>query len=378
VYPKRNLNGNLEHVLKRLPMSAIQAWCGCCLPTNLQASNHRVVVNAFAKMGGKFLGNMVLPNQVGVHDYFDAIRELQRQGSVLLPHHERPCEYLSIVVDNEVLPNMTYGSKYGMFVSPMLGASLRVLQRATSASKLELVWDDDDREALGLIRAGLYESHLNIEIDGTYNPELLKVLAFHFNPQTVRINQDEDYTTQSVDLSFLAKFRALCDVTLVRVRVKSWGWFSTTRVQSLNLHRVFMPASAFSGVCVKHLSIISNCHVDAPLSALQSLGLNSFAISVTNVDNIDCYKDLTNLACDDVCITIRGSNWAQYWDSQTKEWRILTKQAKSSTKTAPKPSTKTAPKPSTKSAPKPSTKSAPKPSTKSSNTATLSKAPRPH
>jgi hypothetical protein len=302
-------------------MSAIQAWCGCCLPTNLQASNHRVVVNAFAKMGGKFLGNMVLPNQVGVHDYFDAIRELQRQGSVLLPHHERPCEYLSIVVDNEVLQNMTYGSKYGMFVSPMLGASLSVLQRATSASKFELVWDDDDREALGRIHAGVYGSNLNIELDGSYDPELLKVLAFHFDPKSVRINQED--TTQSVDLSFLAKFRALREVTLVRVRVKSWGWLSDTHFErfSLNLHHVLMPASAFSGVCVKHLSIISNCHVDAPLAALESIGLASFVISVTNVKNIDCYKALTNLSCDDVCISITDSQRTQTWESYTKEWR---------------------------------------------------------
>ena len=51
-----------------------------------QPSKDRVVVDTFAKIGGKYLGKIVVPTKI--NSMFDAIRGVQRQGAKLLPHSE--------------------------------------------------------------------------------------------------------------------------------------------------------------------------------------------------------------------------------------------------------------------------------------------------
>ena len=299
----------------------LEAWFGVVTSLPKQHKDYKRVVQVYAKLGGAHLGKMVLPtNVVCMKTCFDAIRELQRQGAKLLPHHERPCEYLSVVLDGTCLPSFTY-TNYARH-----SASLRIFQRATSASRLELSWNDDDSEVLKAINAGQYGSHLNIEVDGTYDPEYLKVLAFHFNPKAVRVHQTD---LIAVDLEFLSQFRALQSLTLVKVRVKSWCWLRKVGVPSLvlNLYNIKIPASAFVGLRVKRLSIVSNRYVHAPLSIIEGLGLASFDISVRNVapNEVDNYKALSNLTCKDVviCIMTTNSQSFQRWESHTKNWETL-------------------------------------------------------
>lgn len=54
------------------------------------------------QVGGKYLGKISIPTKID--SVFGAVRELQRQGAKLLPHRERPCEYLVIQLDQVELP----------------------------------------------------------------------------------------------------------------------------------------------------------------------------------------------------------------------------------------------------------------------------------
>ena len=302
----------------------LEAWFGVVTSLPKEHKEYKRVVQVYAKLGGAHLGTMVLPTKVCIKTCFYAIRELQRQGAKLLPHHERPREYLSVVLDGRCLPSFTY-TNYAWH-----SASLRVLQRATSASRLELSWNDDDSEVLKAINAGQHGSHLNIEVDGSYDPEYLKVLAFHFSPKAVRVHQTD---LNPIDLEFLSQFRALHSLFLVRVLVKSWCWLRKVGVPSLvlNLYNIKMPSSAFVGIRVKRLSIVSNRYVHTPLSIIEGLGLASFDISVHNVapNEVDNYKALSNLTCKDVVICITTTNsqslqrWESRWESHTKKWETL-------------------------------------------------------
>lgn len=316
---------------KKASMSLVlKAWFGVVTSLPSLPEEHERVVQVYAKLGGAYLGKMVLPTKACCKTYFGVIREIQRQGAALLPHHERPCEYLTVVLDGNCLPSFTYTS----CASSLLYQSMDVLKQATSTSRLELCWNDDDSEVLNVVNAaccGPWGSNtLNIEVDNSYDTRLLKVLTFHYSPKAVRVHQSDD--TRKVDLAFLSNFKALQDITLNRVRVKSWGWLCATRVDrlDLNLFDVWMPASAFVGLRVKHLNIFSNCHVDTCLSALEGLSLSSFSISVKDVarTKVKDYKALSNLSCEDVSITFTMSNsqWLHHWDSNTKKWEASRKE----------------------------------------------------
>lgn len=82
-------------------MLAVKSCFGTKLAAEQEASNNHVV-DAFARLGGKYLGKISIPTKID--SVFGAVRELQRQGAKLLPHRERPCEYLVIQLDQVELP----------------------------------------------------------------------------------------------------------------------------------------------------------------------------------------------------------------------------------------------------------------------------------
>ena len=157
-------------------------------------------------------------------------------------------------------------------------------------------------------------------------PRIPQGFGVSFQPKVVRVHQTD---LNPIDLEFLSQFRALEALTLVRVLVKSWCWLRKVGVPSLvlNLYNIKMPSSAFVGIRVKRLSIVSNRYVHTPLSIIEGLGLASFDISVHNVapNEVDNYKALSNLTCKDVviCITTTNSQSLQRWESHTKKWETL-------------------------------------------------------
>ena len=105
-------------------------------------------LQAFAKLGGKRLGHVYL-GEVSQTNLVQTIKDLQSQASLLLRHPKRTSNYMKLELDNTVLPSLTYRDD---MTEEVKHQALRRLQDATHGSKLELSWDEDDTEALQVLR----------------------------------------------------------------------------------------------------------------------------------------------------------------------------------------------------------------------------------
>ena len=131
-------------------MLALQACYGL-----LQVASHKErmkhkheTLQAFAKLGGKQLGNVYL-HKVSQTNLVTTIKDLQRQASLLLCHPKRTSNYMKLVLDNVALPSLTYRDD---MTEEVKHQALRCLQDVTHGSKLELSWNEDDTEALQVLR----------------------------------------------------------------------------------------------------------------------------------------------------------------------------------------------------------------------------------
>ena len=144
-----------------------------------QPSKDRVVVDAFAKIGGKYLGKLVVPTKI--NSMFDAIRGVQRQGAKLLPHHERPFEYLIFFLDGIEFPCVTYATRRNWFDHKHWMYTL--FNKVTSKTRIDLVWQEDDSFAFNLIKYCVKKDGVYIRTNnGPGLPKQLGVLAFTHRP----------------------------------------------------------------------------------------------------------------------------------------------------------------------------------------------------
>lgn len=126
-------------------MLSLLAWCDC---TNLdnKLSKSKLQLKAFAGLGGKYLGTVWLAH---LPDLAETIKDLQVQGSLLLRHAKRTPNYMSLVLDGTKLPTLKY--RPDMTQAEQDGVA-QCFQNATSNSKIMLSWDEDDSEALKVLR----------------------------------------------------------------------------------------------------------------------------------------------------------------------------------------------------------------------------------
>jgi hypothetical protein len=201
-----------------------------------ESSINCVVVDAFAKLSGKYLGKIVLPTKI--NSMFDAIRELQRQGAKLLPHSERPCQYLAIQLDQVELPCLTYNKK-GDDV-PNVEQALAFLAKATSKSRVDLVWKEDDSIAWRLISFMVRVDNTRLMLYNSSFPNELGVLAFTHRPTEIYLKRfagtrRDGCPTTLTCLGFLAHMKHLQKLELANIDVESWDFAKTTTIKTLDL-----------------------------------------------------------------------------------------------------------------------------------------------
>ena len=193
-----------------------------------QPSKGRVVVDAFAKIGGKYLGKLVLPTKT--NSMFDTIRELQCQAAKLLPHSERPCQYLAIRLDQFELPCLTYNKK-GDDV-PNVEQALASLAKATYKSRVDLVWQEDDSLAWKMIDDIVLVDNTRLAIRSFSFPNELGVLGFTHHPTELFL---QPIAFKVTCLGFLAHMKTLQDLQLNNMHVESWDFAKTTTIERLRL-----------------------------------------------------------------------------------------------------------------------------------------------
>ena len=229
-------------------MLVIQACFGVKPFVMQEASNNFIDVNAFAKIGGKYLGKIVLPTKTS--SMFDAIRELQCQGAKLLPHRERPCQYLAIQLDEFELPCLTYNKK-----SDAVTKAEQVLAsfaKATNKSRVDLVWQEDDSLAWKMIDDIVLVDNTRLAIRNFSFPNELGVLAFTHRPTELFLQQIGFGVTCLV---FLAHMKTLQDLQLNNMHVESWDFAKTTTIKRLGLTATSIDNADFQKF--RHLEFVS-------------------------------------------------------------------------------------------------------------------------
>lgn len=220
-----------------------------------QPSKDSVVVDAFAKLSGNYLGKIVLPTKIS--SMFYAIRGVQRQGARLLPHHERPFEYLIFFLDGIEFPCVAHSPKMWFAFKQWM---YTLFNKVTSKTRIDLVWQEDDSFAFNLIKHGVKEDGGSIYIrrDGPGLERHHGVLAFTHHPHHVyiRFNTKHDLALGTTNLGFLANMKLLRKLELHNMIVKSWGFADKLRVETLILQDVSIDGASLEKFRhLKHLRV---------------------------------------------------------------------------------------------------------------------------
>ena len=229
-------------------MLALQAWCNArFIPSN------QVYMQAFAKLSGKRLGHVCL-HKVSQTNLVQTIKDLQRQASPLLCHPKRTSNYMKLVLDNIALPSLTYRDD---MTEEVKHQALRCLQSATHGSKLELLWDEDDTEALQVLRDRFcIERRPRVTfVFDTPCPEL-GVLAYSNN--FVRGVAQAIVFGVYADFSFLEYLQDL-ETLYVGCRsatttIKTWHFARNLTLKTLGLVRTKLEAPSFAKL--EHLEVL--------------------------------------------------------------------------------------------------------------------------
>ena len=86
-------------------MLTLLAWCGASVKS-IELDGKRNI-QAFSSLGGNLLGVLRLAKPT-TSNIVEAIKDLQRQASLLLRHERRTPNYMQLVVDNTKLQTLKY------------------------------------------------------------------------------------------------------------------------------------------------------------------------------------------------------------------------------------------------------------------------------
>ena len=113
-------------------------------------------IQAFSRMGGKFLGELSLCCKPCKESALQLVKDLTVQGSVLLPHSKRHSDFLTIWVENARLPRFGVGESFDEEL---------VARLLTGATKVGISYDEDDTKALQVLKTKYSFSTL-VSLDG--------------------------------------------------------------------------------------------------------------------------------------------------------------------------------------------------------------------
>lgn len=220
-------------------MLALLAWRGVCQASSSKFDD-KIKLHAFSSLGGNYVGSLRLSKPT-TSNIVETIKDLQRQAALLLRHGRRTPNYMILVVDNIRLPTLKYSND-------MKGVNEQVLaclQHTTNASKVELMWDEDDSQALDVLKArfkmvlrtpGIV--HLSFK-SSSIVPEL-EVLTFLPNIHKVfiqddRTDCDRHGSRHALDLGFLTGMLDLRKLDFSFVTITSWNFAKNLKLTAMAL-----------------------------------------------------------------------------------------------------------------------------------------------
>ena len=273
-------------------MLTLLAWCGPSFKSI--EFNGNLKLQAFSGFGGNFLGILRLAKPT-TSNIVETIKDLQRQASLLLRHERRTPNYMQLVVDNTKLPTLKYSNDMTEVEKQQV---LACLQRTTSMSSIKLSWDEDDSQALDVLkkRHGLVLGRLGslqlFFMSSLMAPEL-GVLTFLPKIHNVIIT-DYRYGKHDLglDVGFLSGMPDLQKLDLSCVRITSWDFAKNLKLTTMTLFACKIETQTFENLPhLVTLSVPGGTHLSPSMLAtctnLKTLSLRGFA-----EDQADAFRAL--------------------------------------------------------------------------------------
>ena len=273
-------------------MLTLLAWCGPRI-TSIKIAD-KLKIRAFSSFGGNFLGILCLAKPT-TFNIVETIKDLQRQASLLLRHERRTPNYMQLVVDNTKLPTLKYSNDMTEVEKQQV---LACLQRTTSKSSIKLSWDEDDSQALDVLKKhhGLVLGRLGslqLFFMSSFMAPELGVLTFLPKIHNVIIT-DYRYGKHDLglDLGFFSGMLDLQKLDLSCVCITSWDFAKNLKLTTMVLFACKIETQTFEDL--PHLvvmtvmggtnltpSMLSTC------TNLKTLSLRGFA-----EDQVDAFRAL--------------------------------------------------------------------------------------
>jgi hypothetical protein len=162
------------------------------------------------------------------------IKDLQSQAALLLRHPKRTPNFIVLVLDQTKLPTLKYRDDMSQDQKEQ---ALLCLQSATTASRIGIFWDEDDSQALDVLRKthgydGDEDHTFCIHVTCPPNAPELEVLAYLPHVQaSVRCNVR---VGELVDLGFLSR-TSLETLEVVDASIASWDFATNLGLKGLIL-----------------------------------------------------------------------------------------------------------------------------------------------
>ena len=224
-------------------MLTLLAWCGASVKS-IELDGKRNI-QAFSSLGGNLLGVLRLAKPT-TSNIVEAIKDLQRQASLLLRHERRTPNYMQLVVDNTKLPTLKYSNDMTEVEKQQV---LACLQHTTSKSSIKLSWDEDDSQALDVLKKrhaldlGEHGS-VRLTFNSSFMAPELGVLTFLPKIRNVII-KDNIYCNRDLDLGFLSGMPDLRTLSLSYVNISSWDFAKNLKLTAMFLFACTIKTQTF-------------------------------------------------------------------------------------------------------------------------------------
>ena len=249
-------------------MFSILAWSGCVTKSvELEASLSSISVEltALSRLGGCHVGSIWL-SKPSPNNLVETIKDLQVQASVLLQHPHRTPNYMSVVLDGVVLPTLTYRDDMSQAQKDL---ALWTLHKATSKSRIELLWDEDDSKALKVLRDN-HSCHferdskgfmcVGLWMRGEALPEVNVLKHCSQGRQVERIAiVYAQCPMPTPDLTFCVGLPCLTKLFLSQAMINSWDFLTKLGLTELTLNACFIQTTSMvESTTLKQLDLGDN------------------------------------------------------------------------------------------------------------------------
>ena len=273
-------------------MLTLLAWCGPSVKS-IELNGKRKI-RAFSSLGGKFLGVLCLAKPT-TSNIVETIKDLQRQASLLLSHERRTPNYMQLVVDNTKLPTLKYSNDMTEVEKQQV---LACLQHTTSKSNIKLSWDEDDSQALDVLkkRHGLVLGRLGslqlFFMSSFIAPEL-GVLTFLPKIHTVIIT-DYRYGKHDLglDLGFFSGMPDLQKLDLSCVRITSWDFAKNLKLTTMTFFACKIETQTFENLPYLVTLSVSNGTNLTPSMLSTCTNLKTLRLRGFEKDRADAFRAL--------------------------------------------------------------------------------------